>query len=282
MSKLLKPLIVLHLLLVIAAAVFAWLLFEKREVLKGRAQKMEGALSNIARKIHDDGFRADALVVADKTQLENMDAPLATLGAAAGNLWDGYVFTSNKLDETRTELANTKEELNSTKTTLEQTQAEVASLTDKLTAKDAELAQANSKIEAIQQDVAGLKTQIDDLNGQVAKVEQEKRLLQDDLESEKQRSSDLEGELFIAQGKTRKMKVGTSGQVLVVNKDWNFVVLDVGSTKGGQVAGEMLVHRDNKLIGKVRITSMTKELALAEIVNDWQTAAFKEGDLVVY
>jgi septal ring factor EnvC (AmiA/AmiB activator) len=282
MAKLLKPLVIIQLLLSIVAAVFAWMLFDKREVLKSRAQKMEGALANVASKIHDDTFKVASLVVADKTQIGNMDAPLGKLGAAAGNLWDSYVFTSNKLDETRTELALTKEDLNQTKATLEQTQAEVAQLNDKLAAKETELAQANAKITEVEQQVAGLKTQIEDLNTQIAKVEEEKRGLKDDLESEKQRALDLEGELFIAQGKTRKMRLGTSGSVLVVNKDWNFVVVDVGSNRGGQVSGELLVHRDDKLIGKVRITSMTKELALAEIIDEWQAVPFKEGDKVVY
>jgi hypothetical protein len=43
MSKLLRPLVILQLLLSIAAATFAWLLFDKREVLKGRVQNNEAA-----------------------------------------------------------------------------------------------------------------------------------------------------------------------------------------------------------------------------------------------
>ncbi len=283
MSKLLRPLVIIQLLLSIAALVFAWMLFDKREVLKVRAQTMESALTNIANRIHDDTFNVNSLIVADKTGLESMKTPLNKLGATAGNLWDSYVFTSNKLDETKTELAQTKEDLNSTKASLEQSQAEVAQLNDKITQKDAEIAQANSKIEQIEQEKTGLKGQIEDLNAQIAKVEEEKRGLQEDLVTEKQNLADCNGELIrMGIGKAPPMKLGTSGSIVVVNKDWNFVVIDVGRDRGGVMMGEMLVHRGDKLIGKIRINSITQHLALAEIVADWQTTPFKEGDRVVY
>ena len=121
MSKLLRPLVILQLVISIAALVFAWLLFDKREVLKGRVQNNEQALATVAKNIHDETFRVADLAVADKAGVESMKAPLGKLGAAALNLWDGYVFTSNKLDETKTELAQTKEDLNSTKASLERT-----------------------------------------------------------------------------------------------------------------------------------------------------------------
>jgi hypothetical protein len=283
MSKLLRPLVILQLLLSIAAATFAWLLFDKREVLKGRVQNNEAALATIAKNIHDETFRVGDLAVADKPGLEAMKSPLNKLGAAAANLWDGYVFTSNKLDETKTELAQTKEDLNSTKASLEQSQAEVAQLNDKVTQKDAEIAQANSKIQEVEAEKTGLKTQIDDLNTQVAKVEEEKRGLQEDLVTEKQSLAECNAEVARCRGdKPPPMKLGTAGHIVIVNKDWNFVVIDVGADRGGVLNGEMLVHRADKLIGKIRINSMTKTIALADIVNDWQTTPFKEGDRVVF
>lgn len=282
MAKLLKPLVILQLLLSIAAAVFAYMLFEKREVLKGRVQNNEQALASIAKNIHDDTFRVADLAVADKAGLEAMKGPLNKLGASAANLWDGFVFTSNKLDETKTELAQTKEDLNSTKASLEQSQAEVAQLNDTVSQKEALITQANAKIEQVEQEKTGLKSQIDDLNTQIAKVEEEKRGLQEELTTEKQNYRDCNAEVAKLRGdKAPPMKKDIAGCIVVINKEWNFVVIDVGADKGGVINGEMLVHRKDKLIGKIRISSMTKKLALAEIINDWQTTPFQEGDRLV-
>ena len=85
-----------------------------------------------------------------------------------------------------------------------------------------------------------------------------------------------------AEGVEPRMKKGLAGKIVVVNKDWNFVVVDVGTDAGALVNGIFLVHRQDQLIGKIRVSSVTRNLALAEIVNDWQASPFREGDKIVY
>ncbi len=74
---------------------------------------------------------------------------------------------------------------------------------------------------------------------------------------------------------------GLFGKVLIVNPEWNFVVLDIGSERGLVPAAEMLVHRSDRLIGRVRITSVDEEMAVAEIMGDWEERTIRSGDLVI-
>jgi hypothetical protein len=59
-------------------------------------------------------------------------------------------------------------------------------------------------------------------------------------------------------------------------------VLDIGSDSGLVRDAQMLVHRADKLIGKVRITNVQKSMAIAEIMMDWEQSPVREGDYVLY
>ncbi len=291
MAKALKPLLIVLLLLGIAALTLGILLFNKREILKGRTQKLEQTVTAVATTLNDgkEPFIQPKGVTLDSTSLmdfESMDAELSKLRNLAGvryeeldNTYADLKKTSDELDATKTELAQTRSEL-------EAANREIVSLKDTIVQKDNEIAQANVKIDSLNQQVAGLESQVTDLNSQLAKIQEEKNELNDKIAQMDQDIKSLEADLANALGKgegaEERMAKGLSGTILLVNKDWNFVVLDVGMDKGAKVNGVFLVHRDDKLIGKVRVSAVTRDLALAEIVNDWQTAAIKKGDKIVY
>ena len=58
---------------------------------------------------------------------------------------------------------------------------------------------------------------------------------------------------------------GVSGKVTFVNRTWNFVVLDVGLANGVVPNGELIVFRKNNFLGKVKITSVETNSAVADI-----------------
>jgi hypothetical protein len=75
---------------------------------------------------------------------------------------------------------------------------------------------------------------------------------------------------------------GLTGRILVVNPDWNFVVLDVGSEAGLGTQTELIVYRTDQLVGRVRVSSVQNQTAVAEILQDWQQQPLREGDHVLF
>src|SRR4029077_2935156 len=71
------------------------------------------------------------------------------------------------------------------------------------------------------------------------------------------------------------------GKVLVADPKWNFVVLDVGETKGVLEYGELLVNRNGKLVAKVIVRSVQKDRCIANVVPGWQLGDIVEGDEVI-
>ncbi|MBI2947667.1 MAG: hypothetical protein HYY23_08465 [Verrucomicrobia bacterium] len=79
-----------------------------------------------------------------------------------------------------------------------------------------------------------------------------------------------------------KLPPGLKGKILAVDPKYDFVVLDIGGNQGVLENGQMLVNRDGKLVGKVRITKVEPNRSIANILPDWKQGDVQEGDLVLY
>ncbi|MBM3838129.1 MAG: hypothetical protein FJ398_09215 [Verrucomicrobia bacterium] len=75
---------------------------------------------------------------------------------------------------------------------------------------------------------------------------------------------------------------GLKGKILAVDPRYDFVVLDIGTKQGVIEKGQMLVNRDGKLVGKVRITKVEPNRSIANILPEWKQGDVQEGDQVLY
>jgi predicted RNase H-like nuclease (RuvC/YqgF family) len=278
MAKALKPLVIVLLVLSIIALSLGIVLFFQRDVLKGRTQKGEQAIVKIAQNLRVDNFQPAQFTEQIKNY-EGMQAPLDSIAVFAENRYEDLQNTKKDLENTRADLAKTKTELETTKTELADTQAKVTELTDTVAQKDAELAQASGRITQLEQDKANLQVQIDDLNSQLVKSEEDMRDLQDQVATLNKIITDLDAEHGTG---PVNVPVGLSGKIVFVNPAWNFVILDIGSEQKLVAGAEMMVHRADQLIGKVRVSSVEENMAIAEIMTDWKQSEPNEGDNVLF
>lgn len=71
-----------------------------------------------------------------------------------------------------------------------------------------------------------------------------------------------------------------NGKVLVVDPKWNFVVLDIGQKEALRRNGVLMISRDSKLIGKVRISRVEADRSIANVLPGWNLVEIREGDQV--
>jgi peptidoglycan hydrolase CwlO-like protein len=276
MAKALRALVIVLLVLSIASLVLGIMLFSKKGVIKERTQKLEAGVTKIAQSIRMEGLDANQL-----KDVGRMQAALDQVAVAGDNLVEELDVTKQDLAKTRQDLDSTKTELATTKTDLEAAKTQVVEMTAAVEKKDAELAQANGKVTQLEQDKSSLQVQIDELNNQLVKAEEETRDLQDQVTQLDKVIKDMEAEQGL-QSAAKSVPPGTTGKILYVNPNWNFVVLDIGSKSGLVPTAEMLVHRADQLVGKVRISTVEDNMAVAEIINDWERIPLKEGDHVLF
>ena len=192
--------------------------------------------------------------------------------------------TSNKLTQTQATLTKTEEELNGTK-------QQLATVQDALNKNKAELMKANnerrdalaqlekwSQIGVTPEQVRDLLTAVQKNKDAIAALDDEKKILERQLKVLQNRYDSVMG----SEDRVVELPAGTRGNVVAVDPKWNFVVLDLGGENGMLEGGVLTVHRNSKLVGKVRIREVLPNRSVASPVAGWRLGDVEEGDQVFY
>jgi hypothetical protein len=199
-------------------------------------------------------------------------------------------------NKTKKTLADTKSTLDKTQKTLEATKGELEAANGKVD----ELTKNNTDLTAKLEKTTGER---DDAQQQLERwrnlpsPEEIKGIIAD-LEKTRKAKDALIGENKIWISKVHEwenrwnqffqnseevlLPTGLRGKVVAVDPKFNFVVLNIGEDQGAKQRGVLMVDRDGKLLGKVRITSVTKDECVANILPDWKRGNIMEGDEVLY
>ena len=125
--------------------------------------------------------------------------------------------------------------------------------------------------------------------------------LENDLENAKQDLATRQAELEVvskkvAANETRIQKAetvqverlvkiernSTEGIVTAVNKDWGFVLVNIGKDQGVEGDSELIVKRDGIRIGNLSVVSIQPGLTVADISRKGLSKAVEPGDKVVF
>ena len=292
MAKLLKPLVVIVLLLGIAAVcIQAIVLFPKRTLIKERTQRLESGVERLIATLKgpqsllsDEAkgaaqFNAAKLKIGVKEDLPVLEGELNKANLVANAVLQGWNDTQVDLENTRQDLENTRAELESTKAQLEDARTQIVQLNETIRAKDAELAEKSNLIASLEDEKATLTAQVADLNAQIATMQDQIAALEEERNSLDAQLKKCEGELHAG---TITMKTGTKAKIVYANAEWNFVIIDIGSEAGAQAGADMIIHRGDTMIGKIRLSAVRDNVTIAEVLPEFQKDSVKEGDDVLY
>ncbi|NLB65736.1 MAG: hypothetical protein GX803_04620 [Lentisphaerae bacterium] len=291
MAKILKPLVVIVLILaIVAICIQAFALFPKRTLIKERTQKLENGVARVVNTLKGDTslltdeekaqvrFNANNLKAGSTDQLPQLDTELNLANALAALVLTGWQNTQTDLENTREDLENTKNELERTRSELDDAKTEIVQLNDIIRSKDAEIVEKSNRIAELEEEKDDLQMQLTELNDrlgdledQVAQLEEEKGMLEYQLAKYER---ELSG--------TFTMKPGTTAKIVFANADWNFVIIDIGSIAGAQPNAEMIVHRKDDMVGKIRLSAVRDNISIGEVLPEYQKDAIKEGDDVLF
>ena len=291
MAKLLKPLVVIVLVLAVAAVcIQGFVLFPKRTLIKDRTQKLEGGITRVVNTLKGEAslltdeeksqvrFSANNLKAGTTEELPRLDSELNLANTLATAVLTGWQNTQTDLENTRQDLENTRADLERTRGELEDARTQIVQLNDTIRSKDAELVEKSNLIAGLEDEKASLESQVADLNAQIAGLQDQVAQLEEDKSVLEVQLEKCDKELH----KEITMKPGTTGTIVYANKDWNFVVIDIGSNDGVQSTAEMIVHRGEDMIGKIKISAVRDDVSIAEVLPDYQKATVKEGDDVLF
>ncbi len=191
--------------------------------------------------------------------------------------------TQAKLDTTEKELAQTKTDLENANNKVAELDKQKTDLIAKLDKTTGERDEAQQKLEAWR--ILGL--QPDEVKAMVAELDKTRKAKEALIgENKLLVSKVVEWETrwtnFFGDTGQVILPTGLRGKILAVDPKYDFVVLDIGEDQGAKVRGEMMIDRDGKLLGKVRIKTVLKDRCIANILPNWTRGDIDEGDEVLY
>jgi DNA-binding protein H-NS len=181
--------------------------------------------------------------------------------------------TRNKLDQANSQLAEARKNIQSLTAELDKTKAEKVDAQQKLAAWSA-LGVTPDQVKKIQADLEQAKKTID-------AIEAEKKILASTVARQKKFIEDL---LVPVKDEDKEVPLptGLKGTVVAVDPRWEFVVLDIGENQDVREGGVLKVHRDGKLLGKVKVRTVFPDKCIANILPEWKFGEIREGDQVLY
>ncbi len=309
MGKLLRVLVVILLLLSIAAFSLGYLLFQKRETLKGHVQDLASQVVTVAGFIEaeqspdltkSENPRMDKEVSLAQLLTYKLDPTVtlvetnkpATMEQTMGLLRGKAQAQLSILNDTRAALAQKIQELDiatnkiiALEGNVVKVEGEKKELQDKITGLEKDIAEKKAKIEEVTASLEEVTAKVADLNENIAKLKDTILDKDDTIKTLKDTIARLTPKAGGTNAPPGTLTQGTKGNLVLVNKAWNFVVIGMTNTAGIGVGTELTIQRGDKLIGKVKISDLNEQyqLAIADLLMaPWKQADAEVGDNVFY
>ena len=199
--------------------------------------------------------------------------------------------------KTKKDLKKSGEDLKLAQTKIGALTNDLASATTKAVQQERRANEAASKLEGVtgerdtaQRELSAWRAtgmapdQIQGMVDTLKKTQNERDMISTEKEIFMRNNATLRAKLDLYEDPTKKvvLREGLKGKVVMVDPKWDFVVLDIGSDQGALERGELLVNRDGKLVGKVRLSSVERSRSIANVISEVKQSDIKEGDQVVY
>ena len=201
------------------------------------------------------------------------------------------------------ELDRTKQDLMQAKAQADHSQQELSRSIDE---KKGEMGKLQQAMDQMMKELAQARSERQDLSGKVAKLTSDREDLQKQLEDAHQQHQMLQAKLneavHVPTVQLDKVTVSSAeqepaplmsamqprpiassvlaGQVLVVNRDYDFVVVDLGKNQGLSMGQEFKIVRGDEVLGRVKIEKVYDDLSAAAMLADTKKEAIREGDSV--
>jgi len=200
--------------------------------------------------------------------------------------------SDNKLQESQGQIDTLSKNLEQEKSGKENLLAQVDLLKKDLEEQKKSKADLETNLTQAENDLKKMQAQLEELGAKKSELEQRLK----DIEA---KSEQTQGDKGVELGKivvnpesqagagaqtlkgAETPSSGLEGKVLVINKDYNFVVINLGIADGVKIGDIFAVYNNNKQIGDVRVEKIHDTMSAAGFISTETKAKVREGDKVV-
>ncbi len=269
-EKIKSPILILIVLIVVslsaAGGVFFFLQKEKAKNV-ALQEELDDVLTRL--RVTENKLDASAKSVSDLTvKLDQAQGQVSAL--------------TSELEKERADKNEALARAEQMRMALEEQKSLRVNLEQKLTEAKKESEKLQSQVKGLQDEKSGLEAKIKASETAGQGVELGKIVVSPETETAKPSVAAVKPKKA-AQGKveTPKPAAALEGKILVVNKDYNFVVLGLGTKEGVNVGDLFSVYHKNKYIGDVSVEKVHESMSAAGFQSPDMNTKVTEGDKVV-
>ena len=151
------------------------------------------------------------------------------------------------------------------------------------------LSEKEKEMERLSTSLEDSKREVNNMTSSIEKLREENKTIQAELAQLRFAKEQLEENMqeLVSGGVGLKPvivkpKAGIEGQVLVVNKEFDFVVTNIGRENMIEQGMILTVLRNNNPIGKIKVEEVYDNMSAAIILPEYKQAGIKEDDHVRY
>ena len=152
-------------------------------------------------------------------------------------------------------------------------------LEDKFNLAQDSLRKAVDKIKSLDSEKETLEGKVKELEAKSQEVELGKIIVSPDVDETGAKHYETPS-VSVTGGRSAQI-LGLQGKVLVVNKEYDFVVINLGSKDGVVLGDEFSIFNNNRFIGDVKIEKVHDSMAAAGFLTSGMKDNISEGDKVV-
>ncbi|MBI4335566.1 MAG: hypothetical protein HY589_02815 [Candidatus Omnitrophica bacterium] len=152
---------------------------------------------------------------------------------------------------------------------------------------DRQLLIALAQISASADRIKDLEREKNDFKKMTGELEKEKQALNEKVNLYSRTQAYLQGKIkrLLAKAKVELNEVvitpeSSSGKILKANRDYNFVIVDLGRNDGVKAGERFIIYRDDKETGEAVIEKVYDELSVGKAAFAWTGDEVRVGDVV--
>jgi len=259
--------IILFVLIIIALAVAGggFYLFQKEKI---KTQELEVRVEDLTRK----QLAAETDLQKSKKLISDLQAKLEVANVQINSL-------NTDLEQQKRDGQESLAKMEQLKIDLEEQKELRLDLEKKLNKASEEIRKAMFQIKDLNSQKVTLESKVKDLEEKSQEVELGKIIVSPEVPMTEPKVAETQ----IVSEKTEKTPqiLGLQGKVLVVNKEYNFAVINLGAKDNVIVGEEFSIYHNNKYVGDVKIEKVHESMAAAGFLSSDIKDKISEGDKVV-
>jgi peptidoglycan hydrolase CwlO-like protein len=203
------------------------------------------------------------------------------------NLQGQITDLENKKQEIEKKYKDTLIQVEDLSKKMKDAEVQVASLAENLDSANKSKEEALAEVEKVKQELIEITGSKDNLVKELSDAKKELQVLKGKLKFEEQTKkqssqdaarSDVQLDKIVVAPADNQPAIATIGRVLVVNRDYDFAVVNLGQGDNIKVGDKLSVVRDNKIIGSLQIEEIRPTMSVAKFDSQGIKENIKEGD----